>query len=220
MNVLYPLTKGSELPEFKYNISRNRKACLISAPLDDASRSERARRLWAERKERWDAVKQARTRTMKRVSRSNELLDPCYGNLPGTVQPLFAGLCVASGPQEKQRSLPITFHHPTACSVTIINLHATPNPLLRLRTQSCHLVGVNTLLLNLVAAANWLSLALARRYAPQCVMLPRKYKDTWNGNASIWLDVCQNSAATHYSRDRPRHKHTCEICKRYMESIS
>lgn len=116
MNVLCPSTKGSKLPEFKYNISRNRKACLISAPLDDASRNERARRLWAERKERWDAVKQASTRTMKRVSRSNELLDPCYGNLPSTVQPLFAGLCVASGSQEKQRSLPITFHRPAACS--------------------------------------------------------------------------------------------------------
>lgn len=81
INVPYASTKGLELPEFKYNISRSRKACLISAPLDDASRSERARRVRAERKERWDAIKQARTRTMKRVSRSNELLDPCYGNL-------------------------------------------------------------------------------------------------------------------------------------------
>jgi len=114
---------------------------------------------------------------MNRVSRSNELLDPCYGNLPGTVQPLFAGLCVASGPREKQRSLPITFHHSSAYSVTIINLHVTPNPLLRLHTQSCHLVEVNTLLLNLVATANWLSHALARRYAPECAMLPRKYRD-------------------------------------------
>lgn len=46
--------------------SRSRKARLISAPVDDASRFERARRLRAERKERWDAVKQAKTHTMKR----------------------------------------------------------------------------------------------------------------------------------------------------------
>lgn len=78
-NVLFNKRLG--FPEFKYNISRSHKACLISAPLDDASHSERARRVRAERKERWDAIKQARTRSMKRVSRSNELLDPCYGNL-------------------------------------------------------------------------------------------------------------------------------------------
>ena len=78
-NVLF--NKRLRFLEFKYNVSGSHKACLISALLDDAFRSERARRVRAERKERWDAIKQARTRSMKRVSRSNELLDPCYGNL-------------------------------------------------------------------------------------------------------------------------------------------
>lgn len=72
--------------------------------------------------------------------------------------------CRLWAPREKQRSA-YYIPPPTACSVTIINLHATPNPLLRLRIQSCHLVEVNTLLLNLVAAVNWLSLAFARWYA-------------------------------------------------------
>ncbi|RLU26015.1 hypothetical protein DMN91_002178 [Ooceraea biroi] len=65
---------------------------------------------------------------MKRVSRSNELLDPCYGNLRSTNQPLSAGLGVACGPLGRQRS---AYYIPpsTACSVTIINLRATPNAL-------------------------------------------------------------------------------------------
>ena len=78
-NVLF--NKRLRFLEFKYNVSGSHKACLISTLLDDAFRSERAWRVRAERKERWDAIKQARTRSMKRVSRSNELLDPCYGNL-------------------------------------------------------------------------------------------------------------------------------------------
>lgn len=172
------------LSEFKYNISRSRKARLISALLDDASRSERARRLRAERKERWDAIKQGKTRTMKRVSRSNELLDPCYGNLRSSDQTLVRWTqCRLWAPREKKWSA-YYIPPPTACSVTIINLHATPNPLLRLRIQSCHLVEVNTLLLNLVAAVNWLSLAFAKWYAllnsrVECIRTRVKLKREW-----------------------------------------
>jgi len=48
----YFSTKGLEFPEFKYNIFLEAVKPVSSVPLDDASRSERARRERAERKER------------------------------------------------------------------------------------------------------------------------------------------------------------------------
>jgi len=176
-----------------------------SVPLDDASRRERARRERAERKERWDAIKQARTRTMKRVSRSNELLDPCYGNLRRHRLTLVRRTLCRLWAPGKQRS---AYYIPplTACSVTIINLHATPNPLLRLCIQSCHLVEINTLFLNLVAVANWLSLAFAR-YAPLNVwrcFANRAYKTRETGTRvisdvtliKIWLRIATRENET------------------------
>lgn len=105
---MYSSTKGLELSEFKYNISRSRKACLISAPLDDASHSETSkggtkgemRRDKASQDPHHEAgvpIKRAIRPVLQQPSQAPT--NPCS---PDSVSPL--------DPQGS--GLPITFHHP------------------------------------------------------------------------------------------------------------
>lgn len=107
-------------------------------------------------------------------SGSNELLDPCYGNLRSCGLTLVCWtVCLLWAPREATVWL---LHSTIHCLQR--NNHKSSRraiPLLRLRPRSCHLVEVNTPLLNLVAAP---SLAVTRlsslRYVcvPGCITSP------------------------------------------------